>query len=77
MLQLLIRVFVAGAAAGLGSLWLPLPGAVAVALIISNLVGEFLRSRETQQPMSWLRALTKGLAAGGIALVVLSYIYRR
>jgi hypothetical protein len=77
MLHFLIPVFVAGGAAGLASFALPLPGAVAVALMVSNVVSEFLRSNRVQEPMSWPRALTKGLVAGTIAFLVLSLLNRR
>jgi hypothetical protein len=74
MCQVLIPVLVAGGAAGLAGFVLPLPAAVAVALIVSNVVGEYLQSKRVREPMSWQRALTKGLVAGTVAFGVLSLL---
>jgi len=76
MSHFLIRVAVAGGVAGLVGSVLPLPTAVAVALIASNVVAEYLRSKRASDSMSWPRALGKGLAAGTVAFLVLSLIER-
>jgi hypothetical protein len=76
MSEVLIPVLVAGSAAGLASYVVPLPTAVGLALLASNVVGEYLRSKRALEAMSWPRALSKGLLAGAIAFVVLSLIAR-